>query len=121
VWNTSTGYWNVLTTPARVVQWGLPNDTLVPADYDGDRSTDYAIWRNQVWWIKYSNTGAWVSIPWDVGGGQPVPADFDGEGKADLAVYKGWLSEWGVKKSSDGSTVLLAVFGGQLDVPLPRK
>lgn len=121
VWTPSNGVWNVLTNVPRAVQWGALNDTPVPADYDGDGRTDYAVWRNQVWWIKNSNTGAQTAIPFDVGGGQPVPGDYDGDGKADLAVYKAWLSEWWVKKSSDGSTVLLAVFGGQLDVPVPRK
>jgi hypothetical protein len=121
VWTPSNGMWNVMTNPARAVQWGLNGDTPVPADYDGDGSTDYAVWRNQVWWIKYSNTTVWTAIPFDVGGGQPVPGDYDGDGKADLAVYKAWVSEWWVRKSSDGSTVLLAVFGGQLDVPVPRK
>jgi len=122
VYSPSSGYWYVLTNPPRVAQWGGgATDIPVPADYDGDGKTDYAVWRNQVWHIKYSSTGADTAIPWDVGGGQPVPADFDGDGKTDLAVYKAWLSEWWVRKSTDGSTVLLAVFGGQLDVTVPRK
>ena len=45
-------------------QWGQAGDIPVPGDYDGDRRTDFAVWRPA--------TGEWFVI--DSSTGQPRPA-----------------------------------------------
>ena len=59
-------------------------------DYDGDRKSDLAVFRNGYWSIYLmagsvlcDNTPLWVGP-----GYIPVPGDYDGDGKSDLAVFR---------------------------------
>ena len=49
VWRPGDGTWHVLNSasgvPQPAVQWGLPGDVPVAADYDGDGKTDFAVFR----------------------------------------------------------------------------
>ena len=67
------------------VQWGLPGDVPVPADYVGDSRTDLAVWRplTGTWWIRGQRP-----VEWGREGDRPVPADYDGDGKAEIAIYR---------------------------------
>jgi uncharacterized delta-60 repeat protein len=70
----------------------LSNFKLAPADYDGDGTTDVAIWKadnpNQgIFYINdlFGNR----TIPFGLAGDIPLPSDWDGDGRADVAVYRG--------------------------------
>lgn len=39
------------------VRWGLATDVLVPGDYDGDKKTDLAVYRDGTWYILRSSDG----------------------------------------------------------------
>jgi hypothetical protein len=98
--------------------WGypLPADARpVPADYDGNLSTDPAMYlpADGTWQVMPSNgTGAYI-IPFGQPGDQPVPADYDGDGRTDFAVYRPDTAQWFVL---GGPTV---VFGQTGDIPVP--
>ena len=63
VWRPSTGTWYILQANGtyRAVQWGVRDDLLVPADYNGDGRTDLAVWRPSTgyWYILDQFTGQW--------------------------------------------------------------
>jgi FG-GAP-like repeat len=120
LWSPSTATWNLLSFPPRSVYWGHINDTPAPADYDGDRSTDFGLFHDGYWYIQSNLGGTQSVIQFGGPGDIPVPQDFDGDGKADLTVFRPWTSEWYILKTTD-NTIQREVFGGTGDIPVPSK
>jgi hypothetical protein len=86
--------------------FGLPNDTPVVGDYDGDGKTDIAVYRTyfesyNTWYVSRSSDGVVYQITFR--GNTLLPADYDGDGKTDIAVYQRSIGKLYVLKSSDFS------------------
>jgi len=119
-YNTNGGVWYLsnLTNPAQTpqtIQWGLSTDKLVPADYDGDGKTNFAVFRNGVWYILDSNLVTAQYISWGLSTDKLVPADYDGDGRADAAVFRDGI--WHIQQSTAGNRVIS--FGLLTDIPIP--
>jgi len=119
VYSPSRGEWNIIFTsvsmpggggPLGSMQWGLPGDVTVPADFDGDGKADLAVWRPSTgtWYLRYSSNGYSVpgsaSIQWGLPGDVPQPIDFDGDKKTDLVVWRPSEGRWYILYASTGFT-----------------
>ena len=84
-------------------------------DFDGDKKSDVAVYRNGAWFIVNSNGGSalvgWGGAAQDI----PVQADYDGDGKSDVAVFRDGV--WFILNSSGGSQFV--GWGTAGDVPVP--
>jgi putative transposon-encoded protein len=108
------------------VKLGKEADVLVPADYDGDGVTDFAVWspNDGIWNIRQSSNnltnlnhlGGIAGDKADI----PVPADYDGDGKADIAVFRPQTGEWFILKSTNtGQKADVENWGGRDDIAVP--
>jgi hypothetical protein len=91
-------------TPA--YKWfGLAGDKIVSGDYDGDRLTDAAVFREGEWYVQKSSDGGFLWAQLGRDGDLPAEADYDGDGKTDFAVYQPSRRIWTVIQSSDEQQV----------------
>jgi hypothetical protein len=122
VWRPSSGVWFVnppIGAPT-AVQWGLPGDIPLAADFDHDGVADYAVWGPSEgnWYVKPSgNLNAPIVRQWGLPGDVPVAGDFDGDGKTDFVVWRPSNGIWYIVPSTLGPPIVRQ-WGLSKDVPL---
>jgi len=77
IYRPSTGTWYILhgnLGSYNIVQWGLPGDKPVPADYDGDGRADIAVYRpsDGIWYVLGSTSG-FMGVRWGISTDVPAP------------------------------------------------
>ena len=76
------------TNDTRTATWGAPTlgDVPVPADYDGDGSADFAVFRSSTgaWYLSYAKGGS-ASFSW----GAPAAGDTIG-GLREVSALPAW-------------------------------
>ena len=85
-------------------RWGYCVDlplNPVQADYDGDCTTDIALYDPNiaVWYILRSTDWQLHQEQWGFIGAVPAAGDYDGDGKVDIAVYHPGTGDWFIHQS----------------------
>ena len=122
VWRPADGVWHVQRSADNsygALQFGGAQfgDVAAPGNYDGDKQTDYAVYRNGIWYIRQSSNAEVLVKQFGLAGDKPVAGDYDGDGKTDIAVWRPSDGIWYIWRSSDGGYDFRA-FGLNGDVPL---
>ncbi|HET9954792.1 MAG TPA: VCBS repeat-containing protein, partial [Polyangiaceae bacterium] len=106
--------------PQPAVHFGEPNDVPVPGDYDGNGTTDLAVFRPGSparWILRDPATGGELpGVEWE-SGVIPVPGDYDNDGATDMAVFDPRSGNWRVR--APNGVVTQTHWGEFLDVPVP--
>ena len=82
---------------------GQAYDLPVPADYDGDKKADLALYdpTSATWTIRDSSTGAVRTVVAGHSGDVPVPADYDGDGRVEPATWGPLDDTWRIPGRAD--------------------
>jgi len=104
--------------PAGEIAGQILNDSH-RADFDGDGSNDFAVFRPSTGTWYSQNTQGFSAASFGTSADIPVSADFDGDGKTDRAVFQNVNGSgvWTINNSSDGS-VYSTQFGFSTDTPV---
>ena len=89
------------------------------SDFDGDGSSDLAVFRPSTGAWYSSNSNGFGAQVFGIAGDKLVSGDYDGDGKTDAAVFRNLdgYAVWQIKRSSDGGTSA-EQFGFATDTPV---
>ncbi len=133
VYRPSSGEWFVRKSSSGYsyadtlsLQWGVPGDRPVAADFDGDGAMDLTVYRpsSGQWFIRYSSRGYSYqsdTFQWGVQGDVPLANDFDGDARADLGIYRPSTGMWLIRLSSRSYSYAYVEYqwGQPNDQPIP--
>ncbi|MBS1797875.1 MAG: VCBS repeat-containing protein [Acidobacteria bacterium] len=115
LWTATVG---TVSNPAVEITGQILNDSH-NADFDGDGSNDFAVFRpaSGTWYAQ--NSQGFTAQNFGTAADTPVSADFDGDGKTDKALFRNvnGFGVWEISNSSDGSTTTTQ-FGFATDTPV---
>src|ERR1700694_2774158 len=86
-----TGQWFI--SGGQPIQYGLPGDVPVPADYNGDGITDIAGWRPSTGGGAFRWLGR-TPVQYGQPGDVPVPGYWNDDAVVDIAVWRPSTGQW---------------------------
>ncbi len=127
-WTPAEGVWNYSPginagAPQVAVNWGIGSqgDIPSPGDFDGDRATDLAVFRNStgVWWIRRSSDLQLFTLAFGLPGDKPAVGDYDGDRISDIAVWRPSDGNWYIYFMGTGQSAAVH-WGLDGDKPVPE-
>jgi hypothetical protein len=82
--------------------FGQAGDLPAQADFNGDGTTDSAVFRSGTWHIRYSGSGTTTQQQFGLSTDKVAPADYDGDGRADIGVWRESNKTFYSLNSTDG-------------------
>ena len=120
IFRPSTGtWWTTSSTGVQAFNFGTNGDVPTPTDFDGDAITDYAVFRNGLWYVFQSFTFTYKVVSFGLAGDKPMPGDYNANGYGDYAVFRPSNGTWYVL-DSQFQTFSAQQFGLNLDKPATR-
>ncbi len=115
-------FWFILRSSdstVQYIQFGHDTDVIVPGDYNGDGTTDVAIYRPSIntWFTSTDPATNYGAFQWGSAGDIPVPGIYDADNKTDIAVFRPSTGQWFISKSTGGSDAIN--WGQSGDKPVP--
>lgn len=127
------GQWDGCTTDGCLGPFGAPDDLPVAGDIDGDRITEFGVFRPSTggWYFDLDHNGFWSGCGADgcfdnfgAPGDRPVLTDLNGDGTLELGVFRPATSQWYFDLdhngawSGCGADGCFGHFGGVGDLPV---
>lgn len=113
--------WFVLRSSDLTVQspqFGVGGDRVVTADYNGDGTANFAVYRPStgVWYTSLNAGTNYDAFAWGATGDIPVPGRYDADANADHAVFRPSTGQWWIFRSTGGAIV--RNWGVSTDLPI---
>ena len=89
------------------ISWGLPGDTQVIGDWNGDGTDDIGIFKMLTgqWSLDSNGNGIWEpsdkSLSWGRTGDFPIIGDWNADGKDDIGIYHPETGEWSLDSNGN--------------------
>jgi hypothetical protein len=96
VFHPTDGSWWTKADGGSVVQFGQLGDIPITADFDGDGTDEYVVFRpsNGYWYLLNVLTNQTQAVHFGQNGDIPVPADYNADGIADIAIFRPSTGDW---------------------------